>query len=158
MKNLLVYRSKHGSVEEVMKYIQDRLPEGSQNILINLKKNKEPFKIQDADNVIIGTSVYAGTIHSEVKHFIKDNYILLKDKKVYMVMSCGDKDKIPEVLDKNFGENKDCIDEVVWAGYAFKLEDMGFFEKTIIKKVAKIEKSENKMDMSAINQLLDRLK
>jgi hypothetical protein len=73
-------------------------------------------------------------------------------------MSCGDKDKIPEVLDKNFGENKDCIDEVVWAGYAFKLEDMGFFEKTIIKKVAKIEKSENKMDMSAINQLLDRLK
>jgi menaquinone-dependent protoporphyrinogen IX oxidase len=43
MKNLLVYRSKHGSVEEVMKYIQDRLPEGSQNILINLKKEQRTF-------------------------------------------------------------------------------------------------------------------
>ncbi|MGM0641008.1 MAG: flavodoxin domain-containing protein [Thermotogota bacterium] len=158
MKNLLVYRSKHGSVEEVMKYIHNNLPENSQNTLINLKKNKELFKVEDADNIIIGTSVYAGTIHSEIKNFITDNYLLLKDKNVYMIMSCGDKEKIPEVLDKNFGEHRDCIDEVIYAGYAFKLEDMGFFEKTIIKKVAKIDKSENKLEMGAVNQLLDRLK
>lgn len=158
MKNLLVYRSKHGSIEEVMKYIQDNLPEESQNTLINLKKNKESFKIQDANNIIIGTSVYAGTIHSEIKHFIKDNYSLLKDKNIYMIISCADKDKIPEVLDKNFGENKDCINEVIYAGYAFKLEDMGFFEKMIIKKITKIEKSQKNLKMGAVNDLLDRLK
>ncbi|PKM94851.1 MAG: flavodoxin [Firmicutes bacterium HGW-Firmicutes-1] len=139
MKVLIVYATKHGSTEKCAKLLAEGL-EGTV-VLRNIKK-EQVADAESFDKIIVGGSIYAGTIQKQIKEFCSKNEELLKNKKTgYFIcgMTEGEKGKnqldlvfSSELLDKasakdNFGG------EVIF-------NKMGFLERTIIKKVAKLDK------------------
>ena len=68
MKTIIVYSTKYGSVEKVALKIQEQL-EGE----VSLAKAKDNPDIKEYDSVVLGGSIYAGSIQKEMKVFIKSN-------------------------------------------------------------------------------------
>lgn len=146
MKTAIIYYSKKGTTQKVAKIISDKLD--SQEGLIDLK-NKSSFDISTYERIIIGSPIYAGNIHNKVKKFIASNLNLLLNKEVGLYV-CGmerDEAKQREELERAYP--KELIDKAKskqFLGGEFLFENMNLFEKMIIKKIAKTDKS-----ISAIN-------
>ena len=68
MKTVIVYASSHGTTAKVANLIREKLDSTSIQIL-NLK-DKPNIDLSNYETVIIGGSVHAGSIKSEVKKFI----------------------------------------------------------------------------------------
>lgn len=152
MKTAIIYYSKKGTTQKVAKIISEKF--NSQEGLIDLK-NKSSFDISTYERIIIGSPIYAGNSHNKVKKFIASNLNHLLNKEVGLYV-CGmerDEAKQREELERSFP--KELIDKaksIQFLGGEFLFENMNFFEKMIIKKIVKTDKS-----ISEINHLnIDR--
>ena len=83
MKTIILYATKHGAAAEIARRIADKI-EGAG--IYNLKQGN--LSLDYYDNVIIGSSIYAGMIRKEAKTFISQNIDILKDKKLGLFI-CG---------------------------------------------------------------------
>ncbi|PKM52630.1 MAG: flavodoxin [Firmicutes bacterium HGW-Firmicutes-7] len=138
MKVLVLYATKHGATENCAKLLAEAL-EGNV-ALCNIKKEK--VDATSYDKIIIGGSIYAGSIQKEIKNFCAVNEELLKGKKTgYFIcgMTEGEKgkDQLKAAFSSELLNNASAMDNF---GAEVILSKMGFFERTIIKKVAKLEK------------------
>lgn len=155
MRSLIVYGSKKGSTEycanRLRSYINGNVDVVNINIIKDIDLNKY-------DTVIIGSSVYAGMFVKGIKEFIENNKVKLKDKNIGLFMCCMSND---EIVEKQFKEN--ISEEILKVakiksnfGGEFKFSKMNFFEKTIIKMIAKKDKTlgvvDGKSDISKIKE------
>ncbi len=142
MKTLIVYATKHGTTEECAKILAGRL-EGEVE-LVNIK-NSEPSSIDMYEKIILGTSIYAGNGQPEIKEFCKKNLAKLKEKPLGLFISCmfDDENQIRAALENAFTPELVSHAAAAYAfGGAFKMNRLNFFEKTIVKLVAKQSKKE----------------
>lgn len=152
MKTAIIYYSKKGTTQKVAKIISEKL--NSEEDLINLKQNT-PLDISSYDRIIIGTPIYAGNSSKKVKKFITANqhHLLKKEIGLYVCGMEKEEEKQREELERAYP--KELIDKAKskqFLGGEFLFENMNFFERMIIKKIAKIDKS-----ISALNhQNIDR--
>jgi len=152
MKIAVIYASKYGTTEKVAESIADRLKETNEVALLSLKKNPQP-DISAFEMVLIGSSIYAGQASKKVKLFCKVNESLLLQKEIGLFV-CGmhpDKEEqekelknaFPELLLKKSSATK-------FLGGAYLFERMNFFERMIIKKIAKTTSDVEQIDWEGV--------
>jgi len=142
MKIAIIYATKHGTTEKVAELIYEKL-QGNEISLINLAKTST-FDIKTFDYLILGTPIYAGNCIKAMKNFCKKNLVLLQTKP-HSLFVCGmepNTEKQQAELENAFPlELRQNTDNQCFAGGEFLFEKMNFFEKFIIKRIAKTDKN-----------------
>lgn len=156
MKILIAYGTKYGTTRKAAEEISKRLP--GEVDLVDLKEDNEP-DVCTYDAILIGASVYGGNIQSEVRSFFdkqKHNLIVRpyglfiaagnnleveRNYRVYVGKTIYDHAKIREYI-----------------GYSYDFSKMNFFEKTIIKKVAKVKENTEKLEEKGLNNIVEWVK
>jgi menaquinone-dependent protoporphyrinogen oxidase len=157
MKTAIIYYSKKGTTQKVAKIISEKL--NSEEDLINLKQNT-PLNISSYDRIIIGTPIYAGNSSKKVKKFIVANLNHLQKKEIGLYV-CGmekEEEKQREELERAYP--KELIDKAKskqFLGGEFLFENMNFFERMIIKKIAKTDKSISEINQHNIDKFVQEL-
>lgn len=155
MKSLILYGSKYGTAEECAKQLKGKMQ--GEVELINIKDNKD-ILLTDYNKIIIGGSIYIGMINKEIKAFIESNKSELIQKELGLFMCCmSDGEKVKEQFEQNLPkEVLDAAKVKENLGGAFKFSKMNFFEKKIIKMIAKKDPSQGiidgKTDISKIDE------
>ncbi|WP_346862262.1 flavodoxin domain-containing protein [uncultured Draconibacterium sp.] len=149
MKTLIAYSTTHGCTEKTANELKSFL--GGSVQLVNLKQNPQ-LKISDYDKIIIGGSIHAGRVQKSVKDFCAKNLNELQEKELGLFICCMEEgEKARTQLFNAFPEelHQKAKAEAYFGG-EFSFEKMNFFQKMIVKKVAKIEHSTSKIDHEAI--------
>lgn len=157
MKTAIIYYSKKGTTQKVAKIILEKL--NSQEGLIDLK-NKPFFDISTYDRIIIGSPIYAGNSHNKVKKFIASNLNLLLNKEVGLYVCGMERDEAKQSDELERAYPKELIDKAKskrFLGGEFLFENMNFFEKMIIKKIAKTDKSISEINQHNIDKFVQEL-
>lgn len=157
MKTLIVYASKHGTTEKVASIIKEKLDSTTVQT-INLKSNVK-IDLSNYETIIIGGSIHAGGIQSEIKKFIKDNTIPLMQKKVALFLCCMNEKEEQEEFNKNYPEllrNHSAYNAIVGGEYVF--ERMNFIEKFLVRKISGVSSSLSKLRYSEIDNLVNSVK
>lgn len=150
VRTLVLYGTKHGCTERCANELAGKL-EGE--IVVHNIKNGPVKNLNAFDKVIIGSSVYAGMIRKEVKSFCQKNKELLNSKITgYFICGLSEGEEATKLLDAAYDE--ELLSHAVVKGSfggEIVLDKMGFFEKAVIKKVAKVEKDQKNISQDAIN-------
>ncbi|RKD30507.1 flavodoxin domain-containing protein [Thermohalobacter berrensis] len=151
MKSLIVYGSKYGFTGECAGILAKKIS-GKVDV-INLEKEKVN-NLNQYDNIIIGTSIYAGRIRKVVGKFCNENLDTLLTKRIGLFICCGQTEKAEEQLDMAYPEElKRHALAREHLGYEFNFNKMGFIDKKVVKMIAKIK--ENKREILEDN--IDKL-
>lgn len=136
MRTLIVYATKYGTTEKCAKILAERLI-GEVDIY-NLKEGKG-VEIAQYDRLIIGGSIYMGKIRKEVSEFCLKNLDVLKEKKLG-VFICGmqEGDQADVQMKQSFPEEL-LVNAVARESFGgeFRLKEMNFLERFIVKMVTK---------------------
>ncbi len=144
MNGAVLYRSRYGSTGQYAKWLSESL----QAKLIDVKETRLTDLIP-FDYLVFCSPVYYGKLL--ISGFIKKNWRLLKDKRVYLLavggMDENAKDDIKNMLNANF-DQKFSDYHITWfySGGRMKIEKLGFFERFLIKKLAKMVKDEKEKE------------
>ena len=160
MRTAIIYTTKYGTTEKVANSIAEKLKDTHEVKLFSLKKNPNP-DISGFETVILGSSIYMGKSSGKMKAFCKANKSVLLQKMMGLFV-CGMhpdkeqqhkelKDAYPEVLLKN-------ATVAEFMGGAFLFERMNFFERLIIKKIAKTTTSIQQIDLNVVDEFVAKLK
>jgi menaquinone-dependent protoporphyrinogen oxidase len=157
LNTLIVYATKHGSAKECAETLTKGLS-GKVDVY-NLKENGA-LDLSKYDKVIIGGSIYAGTMHKEIKDFCTKNLDELKNKKLGFFICCMNKKEAEKQLNNAFPQELLDIASVKKSfGGQFKFKEMNFLEKLITKMVSKALAKEDpslavdtKKDISMLSQ------
>jgi len=159
MKTAIIFASKYGTTEKVAAMIAEKLKNCNEIEIFSLKKNPNP-DISQFEMVILGTAIYAGSALKKMKKFCRANKQVLLQKKLGLFV-CG----MEPTKDKQDQELQDAYPEVLhknavatgFMGGAFLFEKMNFFERSIIKKIAKTTTSVHQISESAIGEFVKNL-
>ncbi|MDR2475873.1 MAG: flavodoxin domain-containing protein [Bacteroidales bacterium] len=155
MKTAIIFTSKHGTTAKVTQMIAARLT-GNQVSVINLKKDKIP-DINLFDGIILGTSIYAGTSSKTMQRFCKENIEALKRKRPALFVCGMELDETKQQQELSNAYPQELYEYAVagcFAGGEFQFEKMNFFERAIIKRIAKTDKSVSQIKKDGIDRLV----
>ncbi len=82
-KSIVIYTSRHGSTHKIASYIGDKLQCDTVNLL-----EDDKVQLSDYDLVIIGGSIYYGSIDTRLSELIESNLDLLLSKKLALFLVC----------------------------------------------------------------------
>ncbi|OJU18525.1 MAG: hypothetical protein BGN88_13000 [Clostridiales bacterium 43-6] len=142
MKNLMIYGTKYGFTTECMNQLIARL-EG-ETTLINIKTDRVP-SLAGYDKVILGGSVYMGTVQKEIKEYAASHTAELSAKKVGLFLCCGLAENFQAYLTNSFPAlllSNAGAKEVF--GGVLNTGKMGFLDKMITSMMKKATEKENK--------------
>jgi menaquinone-dependent protoporphyrinogen oxidase len=156
MNTAIIFATKHGCTEKCSQKLASELKDNT--TLINLESSKE-IDLNLFDTIILGGSIHAGTINRSLKKFIDKNLNQLTKKKVGLFLCCMEEgEKAQEQFNNAFPQELRTIAKAIgFFGGAFDFEQMNFFEKAIIKKIANIEDSYSKIKYQNISTFASEL-
>lgn len=136
MKSVIIIGSKYGATETCANKLKECMSQSAD--IINLNKTKD-IELDNYENIIIGTPVYAGMINKEVKNFVESNISKLVNKNIGIFLCCmSDAEKVEGFLKENFSNEILNVAKIKESfGGEFKFSKMNFFEKKIIKMISK---------------------
>lgn len=154
MKTLILFATRHGSSEKAAQMLKEQLI--SDVTLHNIKDKGTP-DISDFDSVIIGGSIHAGEIQRNIKRYCEKNFEILLKKHLGLYLCCMDKEKAQMQFEKAYNEElrESTIASSLFGG-EFAMDKMNFLERSIVKKVAGIEKSVSNIDHAAIKRFAEK--
>jgi len=136
MKTLIVYASKYGSVADCASFLSSKL--SGEVSVVDVNKITQQIDVGSFDRVIIGGSIYAGSVSKKLSEFCKDNLDILLTKVVGIFICCAFGDKLDELLSINFSAALlDVAKSKKHFGGEAKIDEMSFMDKTITKAVMK---------------------
>jgi menaquinone-dependent protoporphyrinogen oxidase len=135
MNTIIIYATKHGASKKCAELLAGRLT--GKVDLCNIKEGNSP-ELSQYDNVIIGGSIYAGTIPKELSEFCTKNLTALKEKKLGLYICCMNGKEAEKQLNNVFPQEllKAAVVKKSLGG-EFKFKEMNFFERLITKMVSK---------------------
>ena len=160
MKIAIIYASKHGTTEKVANSIADKLKEANEVQLFWLKKIANP-DISLFDMVILGASIYAGQASSKMKSFCKKNESVLLQKKTGLFICGMHPDKEQQNKELNEAYPVALHEKAMATGFLcgeFLFEKLNFFERLIVKKIAKTKSSVHQINWEAIDDFVNKVK
>ena len=149
MNTLILYATKHGAAREIAEHIADSM-DGA--ILHDLKQEGIPA-LAAFDCVIIGSSLYAGSIRKEAKVFLSQNAEQLKGKKLGFFLSGMAKGEATKAFTDNFPA--DLLQKAKAAsllGGIFDPKKANAMERLIMKAVTKQSGYVSTIDEEKIKQ------
>ncbi len=156
MKTVIVYASSHGTTQKVANIIREKLDSTTVETF-NLK-SKQSIDLSNYETVIIGGSIHAGSIQSEVKKFIKENTIALMHKKVALYLCCMNEAEEQKEFDTNYPEllrKHSKYNAIVGGEYIF--EKMNFIEKFLVRKISGVSGTISKLRFNEIDNLVNSI-
>ena len=155
MRTAIIYYSKYGTTEQVAHLIGEKL--NSEISYISLKKCSNP-DICTYDQIILGTSIYAGSPSRKITQLCNKNQPLLEQKVIGLFICCMNKDKESEEMDNTFPEylQRLAIPKAILGG-EFLFDKMNLIERFITRKVTKIESSVSSLRYDAIREFAIQL-
>ena len=156
MKTLITYCTTHGCTEKTANELKQFL--GGEVVLLNLKKNHAP-DLSLFDRIIVGGSIHAGQIQKKVKDFCNEHYETLKNKELGLFICCMEEgEKAENQLHEAFPAGLlKSAKATACLGGEFDFNKMNFFQKLIVKKVAKIENSVSHINHDAIKRFSQQM-
>lgn len=135
MKVAIVYCSKHGATEKVVKLIGEKQTENDV-YFFNLLKNPAP-EVKEFDRIIIGGPIYFGMIQNPIKDFCKQNSRALLKKELGLFVCCMLVEQQSELFENAFPDKLRLHSKAnACFGWELIVENLNFFEKLIVQKVA----------------------
>jgi len=101
MKTLIAYGTGTGTTKELSETLSKKI-KGDVTV-INLKEQKN-INLSDFETIIIGGSIRAGQMQSEVRSFCRNNLNELKQKNVGLFICCGSDEKAHNYMKNSFTE------------------------------------------------------
>ena len=149
MSTLIVFTSKHGCVEKCALELKEKLSEKSD--IVNLKSNPK-VDLDAYETVILGGSIHAGKVQKSIQKFYFSHMGSLLQKKLGLfICHMEEGETAQKEFDDAFPEKlRDHAAAKGLFGGEFDFEKMSAIERTIVKKVAKIDKSVSKINEEAI--------
>jgi len=160
MKTAIIYASKHGTTETVAVSIADKLLDTNEVELFSLKKTPNP-DISGFDAVILGTCIYAGQASNKMKTFCRANETALSQKKIGLFVCGMHPDKTEQEKELNDAYSEILHKNAVASGFMggnFLFDRLNFFERLIVKKVAKTTTTVLRIDWEVINEFVEKIK
>lgn len=135
MKVALVYSTKNGSTEKLVRLIGKRLIEDEVSY-INLHENASP-KLDDFECVIVGGPVYFGSIQPQTKQFCDRYERSLLGKKLVLFTAGILSDQSEPQFEKAFSPKlRDHSSVSICFNGIVNFERLNFFERLMVWKVA----------------------
>jgi len=154
MKTIIVYATKHGATRE----IAERIARGINGAVTHDLKQGAAPDLAAFDCVIVGASIYAGTVRKEAKTFIAQNATALSGKTLGLFLSGMGTGDGKTYFEKNFPE--DVLKNVKATGFlggAFDPAKGNVIERIIMKLVTKQSGPVNRIDDAKIEQFVKAL-
>ena len=148
--------STHGCTTQVVHELAEQL--NGEVTIKNLKEDQDP-DFQDYDRVIVGGSIHAGQIQRKIRDFCTINTEKLGYKQLGLFICCMyEGDQAFQQLENAFPEklHQYAKSEAILGG-EFNFEKMRFFEKLIVRKVAKVEQTVSRIDHEAIRNFAKKM-
>lgn len=140
MKTAIIYATTHGTTEKAARMIKDELGEDTIS-LFNLKKDGEP-DLREFERVIVGGSIHAGRIQSSIKKFCTRKSAELLQKELGLFLCGMNKPAYRKQFENAFSEElRSHSRSNKTLGGEFLFEKMNFFQRFIVKRIAKIKES-----------------
>lgn len=149
MNILIIYESKHGATKKCAEYL-DHNNESTQLIHIN---DCSHIDLSQYDKILIGSPIYVGRINKKITQWIQSNLKPLLQKNTKIFLSGMNKDGLDDVLQSNFTDEMINNFKIEHVGGAYNFDDMNFFERFIVKKIAKITESKEDINYERLSQL-----
>lgn len=139
MRTLIVYGTRYGAAGKAAGKLAELL--SGEVDIINLMQDRAP-EVAGYDRVIVGGSIYAGSVQEQVKRFCTDNHRQLQQKPLGLFVCCGYEEKAREQLET-------CLDPQLIAhakqlgsfGYEYDFSKMNFVFRLMIRKLANVRES-----------------
>ena len=160
MRVAIIYVSKHGTTEKVAGLIAEKLTGSNEVELFSLTKKSTP-DISRYEMVILGSAVYAGNVSGKMKAFCKANESVLLQKKMGLFV-CGmhpqKEQREKELQDAYPATLQQKAEATGFLGGEFLFEQMNFFERFIIKRISKVNRTVHRIDKDTIDEFALKLK
>ena len=154
MKTLILYASKHGAAKVIAGRIAKHIPDA---VLYDLKGGGIP-PISQFDCVIIGSSIYVGSIHKEAKAFLAQNAGVLQSKRLGLFLSGLQDNEEKAFFEANFpAEILQAAVAKSFMGGVFDPKKAGVMERFMIKVVAKLPGYTNTISDEKIRQFAEAM-
>lgn len=153
MNTIIIYSSKYGCTSDCANILKSRLPNNV--TIVDIKDKNSKIELSKFDTIIIGSSIYVGSVSKEIRTFCNDNIELLNKKKVGIFICCAFSEQMDKYLSSNFPSSllKSAKSISVFGGEA-RLEKMKFFDKLIMKSVTKNDYNSLKISQDNIDNFL----
>ena len=154
MKTIIFYATKYGAACEIAQRIADKI-EGS--VICNLKQAVLP-PIEDFDCVIIGASLYAGSIRKEAKNFLFKRENILLEKKVGLFLTGIGAEGEETFFKDNFPY--DLLQKAIvksFIGGIFDPKKANVFERFLIRIITRRAGYINTISNAKINQFVKEI-
>jgi len=154
MRTLILYATKYGATQEIAEAISGQIGGA---VLHDLKQGETP-PLADFDCVIIGSSLYAGSIRKEAKVFLAQNAAQLRGKKLGLFLSGMAQGDEQKYFTDNFPP--DMLQETTAASFLggiFDPQKAGAMERLIMKAVTKKSGYVRTIDDEKIKQFAARM-
>ena len=109
--------------------------------------------------MIIGSSIYIGSIRKEAKAFLAHNADMLKEKKLGLFLCGLQAEEEKQYFTSNFPQDMlTAAKATAFLGGIFDPKKSGFMERFIIKAVAKLPEYADKIDNGKIERFAEVMK
>lgn len=156
MSIAIVFASNHGTTQKVASLIQDKLAD-PKITLFNLKDDPFP-DISAFEMIIVGGSIHAGMIQKQVTTFLEKNKNIILLKALGLFICCMHEDiaakEFKEVYAKEFRLHAIAKGQL---GGEFKFNKMNFWEKFVVRRLAKTKDSITRIEQQAIELFVNDL-
>ncbi|KPI52430.1 flavodoxin [Clostridioides difficile] len=156
MNTIIIYSSKYGCTKDCANILKNKL---SDNItIVDINDSNPKIELSKFDTIIIGSSIYVGSVSKKIRILCNDNIELLNKKRVGVFLCCGFSEQADKYLKSNFPasllENANAIGVF---GSEARLEKMKFLDKLIMKSVSKGNYDSFKISQDSIDDFLRNL-
>lgn len=155
MKTLIIYASTYGYTSDCVKECKKQL--SGEVITIDIMSDAVP-PIDDADNIMIGGSIYMGQIQKKLKQYCIQNLEALMKKRVALFLCCGTPESFDETLKAAFPEElirkaaaKECL------GGELRVDKMKLGHRMIAGFIQKETAKQGKSEMKKMPENIAKL-
>jgi menaquinone-dependent protoporphyrinogen oxidase len=155
METAIIYYSKHGTTKKVADMLASKLK--VDKTFIDFKINKSPI-IEKYDSIILGSPIYAGNSSKKMKNFCIQNIEYLKSKPIGLYVCGMEKDEIKQQEELERAYPLELIEKAKtkqFLGGEFLFENMNLFERIIIKKIAKTDKTVSSINYENLDMFIE---
>jgi menaquinone-dependent protoporphyrinogen oxidase len=154
MKTIIIYSTKYGSVGKAAIKLKAHLK--GEAVIADVKSKPD---YSGFETVILGGSIYAGSVQKEMKQFLKHNLSELGKKRIGLFVCAGTdkKESIDSYLRKNF--TPELYERAVVKanlGYEYDLQKFSFLDRLIVRIVG-VKKSASVFFEDKIKEFADKL-
>lgn len=155
MKTAIIFSTSHGTTEKAAQLLRKSL-KGKIDV-IDLKKSPG-LNLDDYNSIILGSSIYAGSVKSRLKQFIKQNQTDLLTKRIGLFLCCMyEGDKAAKQFETAYPkELRDLSVSKGLFGGEFVLSNLNFFERKLIKMIDGVTTDVSKLDIDEIKKFADQ--